>query len=190
MPSNAYASHLEPLLLDADELLQAHRELRTGAPGRQYGLASLNRAVVVACISAWEAYIEELVRESLAAVRPPGITDPVWSLLRAPTLRTVQRFNTPNENEVRKLLTESIGVPDVTTSWAWRNSTVARARERLREAMNYRHQVAHGVNPRPVIHNSYSSELPNFFRRLGNCTDDAVRAYLVTTLGIANPWPP
>jgi hypothetical protein len=190
MPSNAYTGHLEWLLSDAEELDEAHESLRTGAPGRQYGLAALNRATVVMCISAWEAYVEELVRESLTAIRPPGITDPIWELLQAPTLRTLQRFNTPNTDQVRQLLTDSIRMPDVSASWFWRNCGAARARERLREAMDYRHQIAHGVNPRPVIHNSYSTQLPDFFRRLGQCTDNAVRAHLVDTLGVANPWPP
>ncbi|MBN9118284.1 MAG: hypothetical protein J0I06_03840 [Planctomycetes bacterium] len=190
MPSNAYTGHLVALLRDAEELDEAHAALRTGAPGRQYGPAALNRATVVMCVSAWEAYIEELVRESLAAVRPPGISDPIWNLLQAPTLRALQRFNTPNTDQVRQSLAESIGAPDISASWTWRSCTATRARERLREAMDYRHQVAHGVNPRPIIHNSYSSELPNFFRRLGRCTDNAVRTHLVNTLGIANPWPP
>src|SRR5262245_28615509 len=76
MPSNAYTGHLLPLLRDAEELDEAHEELRTGAPGRQYGLASLNRATVVMCVSAWEAYIEELVRESLTALRPIAVPNP------------------------------------------------------------------------------------------------------------------
>jgi hypothetical protein len=43
------------LLRDAEELDDAHTELKTGSPGRQYGLASLNRAVVVMSVSAWES---------------------------------------------------------------------------------------------------------------------------------------
>ncbi len=53
-----------------------------------------------------------------------------------------------------------------------------------------RHEIAHGVNPRPVIHNAYSNWLPRFMRRLARCTDDAVLNHLTTTLGLANPWPP
>src|SRR5215213_5121604 len=108
------------------------------------------------CVSAWEAYIEELVRESLTAVRPPGVPDPIWTVLQAPTLRALQRFNTPNTDQVRQLLSEATGLADVTATWSWRNCTAARARERLREAMDYRHQVAHGVNPRPVVINRYA----------------------------------
>jgi hypothetical protein len=47
MASNAFTQHLEILLHDAEELEAAHRQLRTGLPGRQWGLGALNRAVVV-----------------------------------------------------------------------------------------------------------------------------------------------
>jgi hypothetical protein len=82
LPSKAFVEHLEQLLLDADELDDAHTELRTGNPGRQYGLASLNRAIVVMSVSAWESYVEELMRESVLALRPPG--SPVRSALASP----------------------------------------------------------------------------------------------------------
>ena len=39
--------HLEALLRDAVELDRIHAQLKTGNPGRQYGLASLNRAALV-----------------------------------------------------------------------------------------------------------------------------------------------
>lgn len=56
--------------------------------------------------------------------------------------------------------------------------------------MEHRHEIAHGVNPRPVIDSHYSRPLPAFFRRLSEFTDGAVRTHLVGTLGVANPWPP
>ena len=190
MPSNAYSGHMLPLLDDPLELLAAHQSLRTGAPGRQYGLASLNRATVVLCVSAWEAYIEELVREAVEAIRPPGPAMGPWPALNATARSAIGRFNTPNTDQVRVLISDAIGLPDIQNHWVWRNCTPAQARTRLQRAMDYRHEVAHGVNPRPVVHHSYSSQLPPFFRRLGQCTDAAVRAYLVGTPGVANPWPP
>src|SRR5262249_15338107 len=36
----------------------------------------------------------------------------------------------------------------------------------------------------------YSSQLPDFFRRFGRCTDRAVRDHLVNVVGIANHGPP
>jgi hypothetical protein len=190
MPSNAFKGHLLPLLIDAEELDAAHIELRTGSPGRQYGLGALNRAAVVMCVSAWEAYIEELVRESLEAIRPPAAPMGAWPALNATARAAIGRFNTPNTDQVRVLIADSIGLQDIQSHWSWRRCSPPQARARLQAVMDYRHAVAHGVNPRPPIHNQYSSQLPDFLRRLGQCTDTAVRTHLVTVLGIPHPWPP
>lgn len=190
MPSDAFSVHLERLLLDAEELDDAHTELRTGSPGRQYGLASLNRAVVVMSISAWESYVEELMRESVNALRPPAPPLGVWPPLNARVMGLLANFHTPNSANVERLIRNCLGLADVHLSWTWRNCTSAQAVQRLTDAMTYRHQIAHGVNPRPIIHNNYSSQLPDFFRRLARCTDNAVRNHLINVHGLAVLWPP
>jgi hypothetical protein len=68
--SNAFTGHLVPLLRDADHLCVASGQLPGGIPARALRIAALSRAIVVTCVSAWEAYIEEVVRESLDALRP------------------------------------------------------------------------------------------------------------------------
>ncbi len=182
--------HLDQLLRDAVELDAIHAQLRTGVPGRQYGLASLNRAALVICVSAWESYVEELKRESLAALRPPTTALSHWPALSAFILGDLGRFHTPNAQNVANLINRCLGLPNVRTAWGWRNCTSAQAEILIDQALDLRHQIAHGVNPRPVIHNPYSNWLPGFVRRLARCTDEAVRNHLVGTHGLANPWPP
>lgn len=189
MPSNAFTVHLDELLKDAEELDEAHTRLRTGNPGRQFGLAALNRAAVVMCVSAWESYIEELVRESIESMRPAAGPLNEWPVHNARILAQLGRFNTPSVDNVRMLISDAIGLPDIQSQWIWHRGTSAQAVQRLTEAIGFRHQIAHGVNPRPVIHNHFSSQLPEFIRRMGRTTDYAVRNHLVTILGIANPWP-
>jgi hypothetical protein len=159
LPSNAFTNHLEQLLLDAEELDDAHGELRTGTPGRQYGLASLNRAIVVMSVSAWESYIEELMRESVQALRPlgPPFAAP-WPALNAYVTGQLGNFNTPNQHNVERLIRNCLGLNDVHLRWTLPYYTPAQAVQRLEGAMTYRHQIAHGVNPRPIIHNYYSSQ--------------------------------
>jgi hypothetical protein len=101
----------------------------------------------------------------------------------------VSRFNNPNPDNVRNIIADSIGLTDITVCWTWQGVDATRARERLGEALRTRHEIAHGVNPRPIVHNNYAKRLPGFFRRLGKCTDNCLRDYLVKTLGISNPWP-
>jgi hypothetical protein len=189
MPSNAYNDHLVPLLLDAEELDAAHATLRAGTRGRPIGLSALNRAAVVICVSAWEAFIEELARESLEAIRPAAPPMGTWPALNASVRGAIGRFNTPNTDQIRILFSDAIGLQDIQNHWTWPGCTPAQARARLQRAMDYRHAVAHGVNPRPAVDNRFSNSLIKFFRRLGRCTDAAVRQYLVSVLGITHPWP-
>ena len=148
----------------------------------------MNRAMVVMCVSAWEAYVEELVKESIEILRPA--TGPVgtWSSLKAAALSQVGRFHNPDVENVQSLLSDFLGVPDITASWFWRNCPQRRAVERLKEAIKCRHDIAHGVNPRPRVSNAYAGKLPGFFTMLGKCTDKAVRQHLVFELGVQNPW--
>jgi len=189
VPSNAYAGHLVPLLLDAEHLLEAARQLPTGVRGRLLRVAALNRAVVVACVSAWEAYIEELVRESLDVLRPAAPPLGLWPALNATVRGQLGRFNTPNTDNIRLLISDALGLQDIQLSWAWQNCTSAQAVQRLANIMTLRHQIAHGVHPRPAVVTPHSSPLPAFFRRLGLCTHHAVRDHFVNVHGIADPWP-
>jgi hypothetical protein len=190
VPSNAYVGRLVPLLRDAEELNDAYTQLQ-GVPALQpFATPALNRAVVVMCISAWEAYIEELVREALQTLHTPvphpGLVQALTELLRD----DLDRFNTPSAGNVQSLLRQTIGVADIRRSWYWPGMTITQAGSALGLALNLRHQIAHGAHPRPVVHNHYTSQLPDFFRRLGRRTDAAVRNRLVNHHGIPVPWPP
>src|SRR5437667_3167935 len=139
MPSNAFTQHLVVLLEDAEELLAVHTQLRTGRPGRQWGLGALNHAVVVMCVSAWEAYIQEVIVEAITAIRPAsGVPLGNWVALNASARSLVGRFNNPNVDNVRMLISDALGLPNITTSWSWKNCTDEYARTLLAEALRLR----------------------------------------------------
>lgn len=188
MPSNSSTKFLLPVLNDAREIMSGHSELSTGQPGRQWGLGGLNRAVVVMCAAAWEAYIEEVVKEAVESLRP--LTPPlgVWPALSASVRSDAGRLNTPNSQNVRRLIAESFGLSDVTISWSWRNCTSKSAVRLLDEFLKTRHHVAHGVTPRPIVHNKYASWLPGFVERLAQRTDQALLHHFSSALGTTLPW--
>jgi hypothetical protein len=188
VPSNAFTNHLEVLLKDAEELDEAHRQLRTGAAGRQWKLGALNRAVVVTCVSSWEAYVEKVLVECTDLLKPSAPPLGIWPSLSASARSDIGRFSNPNAENTRRLFADNLGLEDVSDSWSWQNCEPQKARDLLNDVLKNRHQVAHGVNPRPIIHNQYSSWLPGFFRNLGRCTDAALNTHLSSTLGIASPW--
>jgi hypothetical protein len=55
------------------------------------------------------------------------------------------------------LISDVIGLQNIQHHWAWQNNTSAQAVSRLGVAMDLRHQIAHGVNPRPVVSHFYAS---------------------------------
>ncbi len=189
MPSNAWNVHLDLLLGDADNLILISPRARDELGVSPARTASMSRATVIMCVSAWEAYIEELVRESLEALRPPAAPLAAWPAHNAAVRGQLGRFNNPNTENVRMILSDALGIPDIHTHWRWQNVSPAQATQRLAAAMTQRHQIAHGVSPRPLVSAGYAGRLPQFFRRLARCTDAAVRRHLVAVLGVAHPWP-
>lgn len=187
MPSNANSQHLDVLLRDAAELGAAHRKLSTGAPGRQRGLGAINRTMVVICVSAWEAYVEEVVKETLDLLRPVAVPPGTWDIIKVPAMAQIRRFNTPSSGNTKALIASCLGLTDITLSWHWKNCTSQRACTYLNDALDVRHKIAHGVNPRPTVHLSYSGWLPDLFKNLASCTDAAIADH-VFGLGSPRPW--
>ena len=120
MSSNAYQGHLLQLLQDADRLEDTYGQVPVGFANRQACQASLNRAVVVMCVSAWEAYVEELARECLEVLRPTGAMG-VWSALNASVRAYLGRFNNPSLENVKLLISDVVGLQDVDQFWGWQN---------------------------------------------------------------------
>jgi len=189
MPSKAFDNTLHAVLSDAQELVDAHASLKTGQPGRQWGLGALNRVAVAMCVAAWEAYVEELVRECLEALRPPaGGPLGVWPALNASVRSDLGRFNTPNSQNVRTLFSDGLGLTNITAAWTWTNASPESNARKLDAILKTRHLVAHGASPRPTVHNKEVQWIIFFVRRLAQCTDNAALEHLTVTLGI-NPGP-
>lgn len=215
MSSKAYNDVLVPLAADVRELLDAHVQLRTGVRGRQWRLGALNRSAVIMAVSAWEGFVEALLVEAVNAVRPPGVPPagagaappaapppaapppagpgaaPVviqhWPALAADAVKQAAKLNTPDTRNVNWLFRSTLGIPKLSDGWSWRGSTVAIAEANLDALMKNRHEVAHGVNPRPTIHNKYAAWLPGFIERLGEASDKHLAAEMVRFFGVT-PW--
>lgn len=189
MPSNAHQTHLLELLKDADALDDVRSYLGGNTIPSPQQLEALSRAVVVLSVSAWESYVEELVVEAVAAMRPVGGTLGAWSVHAAAMRGQASRFHTPSPDKVKESLSDALGLTDIRPAWVWPGQTAEQSQQELSRTLHLRHQIAHGTNPRPVVQPQFSSGLPQFFRNLGLATDRAVRAHLTQVLGVVHPWP-
>ena len=191
MPSNAYNDHFQVMMQDAEELLNAHRDLRTGQPGRQWGIGALNRSSLVMALSAWEHYVESLANEvvEIQMPTPPPLLPSLWHSLKTTVAAAASRMNSPTPYNVRTLLCDACGLADVTAAWSWSYSPDAKANTlALDELVKLRGQIAHGVNPRPTVHNTKAGIHVKFVRKLARATDDAVRDHLRSTMALNISW--
>src|SRR5437868_10690340 len=107
-------------------------------------------------VSAWEAYIEEIVTEAVMAIRPPA-ANVSWSVHFASVVGQTRRFHNPNPDNVKAIFADAIGIADIHATWNLPNQTPVQCVQDLWRTMNLRHQIAHVANPRPVVSRQYAS---------------------------------
>jgi hypothetical protein len=135
-------------MCDSGHLMALHS--RTG-PGRRHHEPSLNRAVAVMTVAAWQSYVELTTKAILddIAVPPTHSGSALFALVKASTMSGLGRFNTPDTRNTLALFRQvgfdptagwSFSVP--TRSYTYTSPTVT---SELEEWLKVRHTIAHGA---------------------------------------------
>jgi hypothetical protein len=198
-------------LAHVDQLVAIHGKLQRGR-GRRHETDALHRAGVVLTVAAWQAYVEKIIEEALRAIDAdmanPAAPAPHWAvhtfqLRRAEIQKTIKKFNTPNDVNVRDIFQDSFSFAPW-TSWEWRVGPrqwdSAETRRRTNTWVLVRHSIAHGFSLPPDVawlqgENgqarltlSLMKECRKHFAYLVDRTDRAFASHLANIHGIAPPW--
>jgi hypothetical protein len=160
MSAATEAAHIafSDAMSDPHNLISMHEHSRTGK-GRRHRETTLNRAAVVLCVAAWQAYVGDTVKAILddlaISAGQPGHAE--YLVLKGLVSGSLGRFNTPNAYNSRGLL-NSVGF-DPQSSWSFtlsgpnRTYGAASVEKELDEWLAVRHAIAHGSDlPRkPVL---------------------------------------
>lgn len=159
-------------------------------------------ASLAAHVAAWDAYINNLVRDFYAIIADPlnPIFNAVYTIAKEAAENALKRFNTPDSKNTRDLLVQCTGY-NPTGDWIWtqRRMTGLRVRERLNEILKVRHSFAHGFDmpdydwtrsPGGKIRLTSKAiqETEAFFKNLVEVTDKGMKAHIESTYGLANIW--
>lgn len=161
-------------MADSENLIAIHRELNQG-PGRRTREMSLNRAIVVLSVAAWQAYVQDLTAEALRAFDVPAGQHgrAVFLAVRADVKNAAHNFSTPNADNTRNLLLR-LGF-DPWSAWTWQEGpqhvSANRARERMDQWLRVRHAIAHGHDELPDV--PVLPALPSGHRTLRRDTAEA-----------------
>ena len=159
-------------------------------------------AALAAHVAAWEAYINNLVRDFYDVIANPlnPIFNAVYTIAQQAAENALKRFNTPNSKNTRDLLAQHTGY-DPTQDWIWpkRRMIGLLVRERLNEILDVRHSFAHGFDipdydwtrsPGGNIRltSRVIQEIEAFFKNLVKVTDNGMKAHIESTYGLSNIW--
>jgi hypothetical protein len=138
-----------------DNLVDVHRGYGGPAQGRRSKEVSVNRAVVVVTVAAWQAAVQDMVLAAIEAGIPGPdslLTQQTYSIVAGRARGNVGGFNTPNPENTRQLLLE-VGF-DPRPFWTWSQMggqgvgvltlTPHDVEQRMREWLRLRHDIAHG----------------------------------------------
>lgn len=156
---------------DPHNLIRTHQGQNPNR-GRRWHEVTLNRAVVVLVVAAWQAYVVDTTRGILETIAPPagdpGI--PLYRVVKAATRNAVRRFNTPDSRNSLDLF-HTVGF-DPEPNWRVTVGTPARSlrphevRERVEQWLQVRHTIAHGAQlPELPIVSGRTQRGPSLHRR-------------------------
>jgi hypothetical protein len=144
MPIERAHEEFKRAMRDPLNLATIHRKRRP-AP-REYG--SINRAIVVFTVAAWQAFVEALAMQILDEIRIPAGQDGYARHRdrRADVISACHRFSTPNAEGVQDLLVRVGFDPWPHWTWVWSRTRVcaAEARDMMNAWLRVRHAIAHG----------------------------------------------
>lgn len=138
-----------------DNLVEVHRGYGGPAQGRRTREVSVNRAVVVITVAAWQAAVQDMVLAAVDAGTPgPGspVTRQTYEAVVGRARASVNQFNTPNPENTRRLFLE-VGF-DPRPHWTWSQMggqgvgvitlQPQDVDQRMRDWLKLRHEIAHG----------------------------------------------
>lgn len=152
-------------------------------------------------VAAWEAYLEQLVRDFYDTTGSPLLPEfhAMHTLAKDQAHESIKRFNTPNADNSRVLLVKHTGL-DPIGIWVWpaRRMNGVQVRERLSEILTVRHSFAHGFQmPSYLWNTSAGGQLAlnwkaiatteAFFKHLVKRTDLAMRQHIKSTYSLTLP---
>ncbi len=196
--SSAAAGSYRQLFLRSIVFRQHAARLRGKSDTRQL----LLHASLATSVAAWDQYVRLICMEALSKVNRSADVGYQTLHLRALAQLDIRlsKFNTPNFDNSRNLILETIGF-DTYNYWSWskRAWPVVAVRNRLNEILKVRHSFAHGSQIPKYSWNTDSMgnvllsskcirETSAFLNHLAKSTDRELRKYIEMTFDVRRVW--
>lgn len=214
---NRHVNKLIENVEEVERLVHIHSQITTKGPGRKNDVQILHKSSIVLLVACWEAYVEDLINESLTAmlsesedhtVFPESVLERVsskntgmkaWNLagdgwkkafrdnLNEVYAKTTGSLNTPKTEQVDTLFEKTLGLKSISTSWHWKARSVEQARTALDDLVTLRGEIAHRVKTAKNVQLAHVEDAKNLISRLAAKSHNRVCDHLEKRIG-KSPW--
>jgi len=137
--------------------------------------------------------VSKRIREDKNELKPWALSGDGWRAVlkdyqSAMLSAHVSFFNTPKAGNVDALFEALLGLPSISSNWAWVHMPAEKAKERLAEYVELRGSIAHRVKASSKVHKAAVIDFSRFATRLAVRTANVTRKHVHDLIG-DNPWP-
>jgi len=202
---------------EVDRLWKIHGQITTKGPGRKHDVQILHKSAIVLLVACWEAFIEDLARESLTAmissatdhtVFPDHVLERVASIHSGPKAwnlagdgwkkalegnltgilaKTTGSLNTPKTAQTNELFEKTIGLKNLSAAWYWPSRSVDQSEKTLDDLVTLRGSIAHRVTTTSSVTLKHVTDSRAFIHRIAVKSHNNTCKYLSERIG-KSPW--
>ncbi|KJZ00772.1 HEPN domain-containing protein [Pseudoalteromonas ruthenica] len=140
---------------------------------------SLKKASLVMALTAWETYVEDVVKEKVTENFKILEGSQVHDFVNRQLDTRLKMFHNPDSKKTKQLFEEFFGF-DVTDHWQWNNTLPKQAREQLNKLIKKRGDAVHRsrtcIHQPSVIKRDELHKAIRFIKELVRVTDEVVEA--------------
>ncbi|WP_105258999.1 HEPN domain-containing protein [Pseudoalteromonas sp. T1lg88] len=140
---------------------------------------ALKKASLVMALTAWETYVEDVVKEKVSANFKILEGSQVHDFVSSQLDTRLKMFHNPGSCKTKQLFEEFFGY-DVTNHWKWNNTLPMQAREQLNALLSKRGDAVHRgrtcIHQPSVIKRDELHKAIRFIKELVRVTDEVVEA--------------
>lgn len=141
-------------------------------------LAFMSQSYVIHLVASWQSFLEDLVEFAYAGLAKNAENSILSQLAKARVYDAVKRFNTPNHENVDKLLKETLNIAKVTNCWSWTGMSIEQAKAVVNDLLKMRHRIAHTGYTEKLPTCDENFETMSYIFRIADLTE----AYVLTQL--------
>lgn len=215
--NNKHGTAFVENISEVDRLWKIHGQITTQGPGRKYDVQILHKSAIVLLVACWEAFVEDLARESLTAmissaanhnVFPDHVLERVASMHSGPKAwklagdgwkevlegnltgvlaKTTGSLNTPRTAQTNELFEKTIGLKNMSSAWYWSGRSANQVEKALDELVTLRGSIAHRVTTSSSVTLNHVKGSRALINRIAVKSHNRTCRYLLEKLG-KSPW--